>query len=300
MLRATVLNLFLVLTIGCSTAPKSNQTSITHAGGKSGLGHMLKVSANVADKNVLLILDTGIGVNLISKSFCSQLKCKIQGSVTGKRMTGQSVTVPMSKVDSLQVANLKQLDVAVGVLDFNNFLPKTKEFAGVHGYLSLNFFENQPFTIDYKNKTLIFETPESLNERLKDSDVVPLIKKYEDGALTVQIKVKTPIQKVLTMQLDLGTNITIINNKYLNGFKPLLDEGSIKRESFIDETNFKQSRFYLKLDGVINLHSTRLTSQKNPTLMFQNIIYDGMLGNDFFKDKVVTYDLESSRLIISP
>ena len=33
--------------------------------------------------------------------------------------------------------------------------------------------------------------------------------------------------------------------------------------------------------------------------MFQDIIYDGVIGNDFFKGQVVTYDLANSRIIIA-
>lgn len=260
---------------------------------------MLKIDAIVSGKKVLLIFDTGIGVNLISKSLCSQLKCKIDGSVTGKRMTGQSVTIPMSKVESLAVADQKELNVDVGVLDFENFLPKTDEFNGVQGYLSLNFFKNRPFTIDYKSGQLIFENKTSLEKRIKESEAIPIQKHQEGPALTIQLPIKTQTQKTLTMQLDLGTNIMTINRKYAEELKPYFIHETLINESITDETDFKRNRFYVKLRGDLGPKSKSVIPQNSPTVMFQNIIYDGIIGNDYFKNKVVTFDLESSKIFIS-
>ncbi len=279
--------------------PKKNSTPISYIGGSSGLGHMLKIKANVSGQETMLIFDTGIGVNLISKSLCSKLNCKIKGSVAGKRMTGQIVTIPMSKVTNLQVANNKQSDVDVGVLDLDSFLPKEPEFDGVQGYLSLNFLKKQPFTIDYENGMLIFETAEELIKRTKNSEIIPITKKTKGLALTIQIPVKTQIEKALNMQLDLGTNIMTISSKFLEELQPQFDVRTLKKNSIVDETGFKRERVYVELNGYVSPLSDNLLLQKKPTVMFQDIIYDGIIGNDFFKGRIVTYDLENSRLIIN-
>lgn len=297
--KLEVFLLFFAVTIGCSMNQKQSFTPVSYAGGNSGLGHMLKVNAKISGEDVLLIFDTGIGVNLISKSLCSKLNCKINDSVTGKRMTGQSVTIPMSKIESLQVAAQKELNVDVGVLDFDSFLPKTNEFDGVQGYLSLNFFKGRPFTVDYRSGQLIFETPESLDERLKNSEVIPIQQKEEGPALTIQLPVKTQIKKTLNMQLDLGTDIMTLNSDYSEKFKPYFDGKILKKDSIIDETNFKRDRFYVKLRGELGPQSKNTILQSEPTVMFQKIIYDGIIGNDYFKNKIVTYDLGSSRLLIN-
>ncbi len=293
---------FFILTViilpGCSSLTKRHSTPIFYAGGKTGLGHMLKVKALVSGIETELIFDTGIGVNLISQSFCNSLNCKVSGSVTGKRMSGQSVTIPMSTVQSLEVAGLKDTTVEVGVLDLDSFLPKTKEFKNVQGYLSLNFFKERPFTVDYKRKLLIFETKESLAKRLKNSKPLEIIKKFEGSALTIQVYVEAQTRKPLKMQLDLGTNIVTISNKYKKELEKYFIKSTSKKESMIDETNFKRDRLFIKLKNQINLLGNGAVYQKTPTAMFQKIIYDGVIGNDFFKNRVVTYDLKNSQLII--
>jgi hypothetical protein len=278
--------------------PKKNSIPIIHSGGKSGLGHMLKIEVNVSGKETFFIFDTGIGVNLISKSLCADLGCKITGSTTGKRMTGQELTVPMSKVESLKVANVQSTRVDTGVWDFKQLLPNTPEFNKVQGYLSLNFFDKQPFTIDYTKNLLIIEDDESLNERIKQGTTVPISKRYQGSALTIHVPVKSPINKTLDMQLDLGTDILTISDKYLGDFKPYFDKTTVKTQSIKDETGFNRNRVFVKLNGDVGLLSKNLRSQKGPKVMFQRIIYDGIIGNNFFKDRVVTYDLKNSRLII--
>lgn len=272
---------------------------MTHAGGNSGLGHMLKIKANVSGKDVLFIFDTGIGVNIISKALCLELGCQISGSVTGKRMTGQEVTVPMTKVQSLEVAGIKSLDVDMGVLDFNGFLPAENEFENVHGYLSLNFFENQAFTVDYTKNLLVIEDHQSLNERLEKGEIIPISKKRQGAALTINMPIKAQINKTLDMQLDLGTNIMTINDEYIDDFEKYFDKDSLKKESMTDETGHNRNRVYVKLNGKIAPPDTTKHAQNDPTVMFQKIIYDGVIGNDYFKGKIVTYDLANSRLILN-
>lgn len=305
MFRDILFLIILISVASCSTGKRvasetlaENTTAINHAGGNSGLAHMLKIHADVSGIKTKLIFDTGIGVNLISKPLCKKLNCKISGSVTGKRTTGQSVTIPTAKIKSLRVANRSLNNVTVGVLDLKSFLPNKPEFEGVEGYLSLTFFGKQAFTIDYPNHILILETPESLKNRIKNGNSVSLTKKFEDGALTIQIPVRIPTNKVLKMQLDLGTNIISINNKYADLLKPLFNKETLKSDSLVDETNFKRKRFFVKIKGDIKPASDNIASQKNPIVMFQKMIYDGMIGNDFFKDRVTTYDLQNSILIV--
>jgi len=289
--------LLLATFAGCSSIEK-NRTPISHVGGDSGLGHMLNIDAKVSEINTLLIFDTGIGINLISKDLCKKLNCKISGSVKGKRTTGQSVTIPTAKIKSLKVANFEKSNVTVGILDLKSFLPNKPEFKGITGYLSLTFFEQQPFTVDYLNKQLILENQNSLKNRFSSAHRVPLTKKYEDGALTIQIPVKIPTDKILKMQLDLGTNIMSLNNRYVNDLKPLFIKNTIKSNSLVDETNFKRERFFVKIKGEVKPEAKSLKPQKKPTVMFQKMLYDGMIGNDFFKDRVTTYDLENSILAV--
>ncbi len=116
------------------------------------------------------VLDTGIGVKLISKSLCEQLKCKIKSSHTGKRMSGQDVTVPISEVKSMSFGSMRQTEVPVGVFDMEQLMPGT----GIDGFLSLGFFKDNAFTVDYKNKILTIESDSSLQKAKVSGVTVPI------------------------------------------------------------------------------------------------------------------------------
>lgn len=116
------------------------------------------------------ILDTGIGVNLISKSLCDRLKCKIKSQHTGKRMSGQEVTLPISEVASLVIGEVRQKDVAVGIFDMDQLMPG----ADIGGFLSLGFFKSMAFTIDDQRKVLIFESPDSLEKIVSSGTAIPV------------------------------------------------------------------------------------------------------------------------------
>lgn len=272
---------------------------IAYAGGDSGLGHMLKIEGIVSGVKTVLIFDTGIGINLISKELCLELGCSIDGTTKGKRMTGQEVSVPMSTVESFEIAELKALNVKTGVLDFESFLPKDPEFENIGGYLSLNFFAEHPFTIDYTSKKMIFETKEGLAHRFSNGVVVPVVKKVENGALTLQVLVQTALEEPLRMQLDLGTDILTLNNAHEKEFEKWIVGKKVQSEVIEDETGFERKRKFVQLTGNISLLAEHSPQQLNPTVMFQDIIYDGVIGNDFFKERVVTYDLANSRIIIA-
>jgi hypothetical protein len=213
-------------------------------------------------------------------------------------MTGQDIAIPMAKVASLQVAGQREQNVDVGVLDLESFLPNNGEFEGVQGYLSLGFFKDRPFTVDYKNGHLFFESKTSLKERIEESEEVQMSMKQEGHVLTVQVPVKTQIQKIFNMQLDLGTNIMTINSKFAGVFRPYFEKNTLKKEVITDETDFRRKRFFVKLSGQVGLQAENPIFQDEPMVMFQEIIYDGIIGNDFFKNRVITIDLPSSRLLI--
>jgi len=195
--------------------------------------------------------------------------------------------------------NFSKRNVPIANWDVRSMLPNLDEFKKVEGYLSLTYFRETPFTIDYKKKTFTIENEESLNERSLQGMSVPLKISDEDGSLTVSVEMERPVNETLLLQLDLGTDIMTLDNRFSKKIKLISDKADISTSTILDETGFLRERFFSKVDGIFSLGSTKEVNQTQPTVMFQNIIHDGIVGNDFFKDFVVTYDLSRSRIIIS-
>jgi hypothetical protein len=51
--------------------------------------------------------------------------------------------------------------------------------------------------------------------------------------------------------------------------------------------------------GSINPVGAPHIAQRDPPVMFQQIIYDGLVGDTFLRGFVVTYDLARSRMIFA-
>ena len=76
------------------------------------LMHLLTVPVSVGDTETRFIFDTGIGVNLVSDSLARAVGAAPSGSVfTGRRMSGQEVTAPMSSLASVRLGERRSRDV---------------------------------------------------------------------------------------------------------------------------------------------------------------------------------------------
>jgi hypothetical protein len=72
--------------------------------------HLFTVPVTVGDVDSTFILDTGIGVNLISSDLAQRLKCPQTGvRFSGQRMSGQVVEMPLTWLPKLQSPSIMAL-----------------------------------------------------------------------------------------------------------------------------------------------------------------------------------------------
>jgi len=108
--------------------------------------HLVTVPVLVGDRTARFILDTGIGLTLLSDRLCAEIGCPTEGSsFTGRRMSGQEVTVPLATAPPLSFGGVTRHDGLVGIIALGGFPP---ELGPVDGFLSLAFFDEVPFTVD--------------------------------------------------------------------------------------------------------------------------------------------------------
>ena len=82
------------------------------------LAHLLTVPVLAGDVQMRFILDTGIGVNLLSESAAARAGWSATGTTyTGRRMSGQEVRLPMGSVASVRLGDASGDEVPFGVLD---------------------------------------------------------------------------------------------------------------------------------------------------------------------------------------
>lgn len=239
------------------------------------------------------IFDTGIGISLISKSLCEKLKCSENGKHTGKRMSGQEVTIPMTSITSLSMGGQELKHVPVGIFDMEALMPGT----GIDGFLSLGFFKKFPFTVDYEKQVITFESSESL-EKIRSEGVVVQVKPDEQGeAFGIFMPLVLPNNQQISVEVDTGSQALILHERYMKSLGVSATDPKVKRKDGKDETGHMYSRFFTSLSGSVHLPHSPAMKMNSPEVMFQKIIYDGLVGHYFLKQFRVTFDLEKSEMI---
>jgi len=292
----------------CLIAPAWCQESIPFQylpGSDDGLiqGHLISIPVTVGNGTPSrFILDTGIGIDLISSRLAQKLKVPSTGmSYKGKRMSGQEVEVPLSYLGNLTVGGAVQRFGTVGVWDFKGFLPDTPAFADIDGFVGLRFFQHRPFSLDYRARQLVLETPQSLQAREAAGIVVPLeIDDDENTSLTVFAPLEVVGAGPAKVEVDTGSDSLILHRRFMAALGIPESGPGIRVVAAKDETNFAFTRWFTKMSGSIRLNGEARLAQRGDRVMFQQIIHDGLIGDDFLKHFTVTFDLSHSRLILNP
>lgn len=241
------------------------------------------------------IFDTGIGVTMISKSLCAELKCETKGEYTGKRMSGQAVTVPLSRLASVSLGGKEVRDFPVGIFDVDAILPDS----GISGFLSLGFFRDLPHTVDYERKVLRFEDADSLRA-LKATGTTVALQRDEDGpSLSVMMPLVLPNGEIASMEVDTGSQSLILHEKFMGPLGIAPDGEGVRRKDGKDETGHAYARYFTSLKGAVHLPGAKERKAENPAVMFQKIIYDGLVGFHFLRGFKVTWDLPGRELIFN-
>jgi hypothetical protein len=259
--------------------------------------HALAIPVVVGDIETRFIFDTGIGVNLISASLAAKVGCEPSGSTfTGRRMSGQPVTLPIGSVPSLQLGGHRNEDVPFGIFD----MAAMAGFGGIEGCISLTEFRSTPVTVDYPSGVLVIEDEQSLAARTGHGQLVS-IDVERDGALStdVYLALDLPRGPSITVSVDTGSDELILNETFAESAGIDLYAPSTKRSGGNDETGNTFTRYFATLAGDISLTGAPSFRQANPQVMVQKIIYDGLVGDQFLRNFVTTYDLARSQMIFA-
>lgn len=259
----------------------------------------LRFEARVGDQPTRLMLDTGGGVTLVSKALCEKVGCVPDGTFTGKRMSGQALTIPMARVSSIVMAGHEVKNARVAVLDTAALLHAE---LGVDGIAGLDLFRDQPFTIDYGTRELVLEDAASLAARRAAGEVVS-VRVENDGPSTV---VFLPLQLFpdsapLQMEVDCGSRDLILDERFMEPLGIAADGPGVKRVDGKDETEHGYTRWFTSMPRAAKVPSTQgVGVPTGATVMFQKIIYDGLVGHTFLSAHVTTYDLAHGQMIFAP
>ena len=170
---------------------------------------------------------------------------------------------------------------------------------GIDGFLSLAFFESAPFTVDYGRSLLVVETPSSLEERARSGAAVPLRLERDGPSLCAFLALALPGAGAIEVEVDMGSDTLILDERLAPEVGVRLDDPGVRRVEGRDETGNAFTRSFARLEGTIRLADAPHVAQRDPDVMFQRIVYDGLVGDAFLRNFVVTYDLAASRVLVA-
>ncbi len=261
-------------------------------------GHLTSIPVTVGETlQSKFIFDTGIGLNLVSKSLAERASCKRTGvEFCGRRMSGQEIRLPLTEVEALSVGPHRMQRVPAGIFDMSA-LPE--ELASVEGFLSLQFFENVPVTLDYTTNQIHIETLETLESRLSKGVQVPLHVRRRGPSVDVFLDLLLPGETIATVEIDTGSDALILDETFMEQLSIRKDSPRVRKVSGIDETGHRYERYFAKLHDPVKLLRSPRIALSDTEVIFQDIIYDGLVGTSFLKNWAVTVDVAGSRIIFS-
>lgn len=287
---------------------------------RTGKKRAILLPVKVADSvDAEFRLDTGLGFNLISPALAKKLGIESSSSTKVHPVTGGELELGQARLSSLAVGNEKETDVEVLIGEPRSFVPIDGDNK-VDGILSLAFFRNHPFTLDYANQKVVLENSESLNKRkaagkkvecrLSDELVVASVNLMlmarppdpeKPGGLAGILSTFSggpPDPPKAWVQVDTGCESLLLDSKLMFTLKIDATGANITETEPTDQNGLRYRSFASRL-GKVELPDSGLVQEKSP-VVFRKLQAEGVMGQEFLRSyNAVTFDLPSSELIFT-
>lgn len=166
------------------------------------------------------------------------------------------------------------------------------------GIVSLNDFRRQPITFDFANKRLIFETERSMRRRRATGAASSLQLDDERGIsldiFTQFLLVDQPSQCLI----DTGSPNATISTRYMNPLHIDKNSNDVHKHEGTTIAGAKELRWGTSV-AEISLAASSQIKLAPARVSFSDIIYNCVVGVDFWHDRAVTIDIANRQLIVS-
>ncbi len=243
---------------------------------------LILLEAEVAGRAARMALDTGAGIDLLSASLARELGLAATGAFTGERMTGEEITCDLVSGPPLRVGGFEHTPDVVGVHGLFDNLPP--QLGRVDGAVSLRFFAEQPFTIDYAASQL------RLGALAGDS--VPMQLQQEGGlAMSGFVTARLDDRLDGRFLVDTGASLSVVEMKTMERLDVL--HGDVHEGT--NETGWRYHRIVAPIESL----AVGRTVHERPKICFESIRHDGVIGNDFLKRASVGFDVAACRMALA-
>ena len=306
------------LLIGCGLAQADETpTSVPFRTGKK---RALLLPVKVADSiDAEFLLDTGLGFNLISPQLAKKLGMEPTPNYKVRPIRGGELDLAQGRLSSLALGNLKESDQEVVVGEPRCFVGHDGE-TKVDGILSLAFFRNHPFTLDFVNQKVVLEDSESLAKRkaagkrvecrLSDENVVASVSLMlkerapapeKPGGLAGLLSIFSggpPDPPKAWVQVDTGCESLQLDSKLMFTLRIDATGGNVTEAETTDQNGVRYRSWTSRMGRVELSDNPTLAQEKSP-VVFRKLLAEGVVGQEFLRHYTVTFDLPASELIFA-
>jgi hypothetical protein len=145
----------------------------------------------------------------------------------------------------------------------------------------------------------VLEDEQSLARRAESGVPVDVRVAHDGPSTDVHLAMRLPGGRVISAEVDAGSDQLILNQALAAEAGVDLAAEAVRTVEGLDETGHSFARYFTSLRGDLTLAAAPLIRQADPDAMFQEIIYDGLVGDRFLRNFIVTYDLPRSRMIFT-
>jgi hypothetical protein len=237
-----------------------------------------------------LIFDTGAGLDVLAPSVVEKLHGKPAGEFTAFRMRGDRLDVSLFIVPEIAVGAMVKKNALVGTWDLLDKLH-------LEGIVSLNDFRQQPVTIDFANKVVAFETAKSLTRRHTVGKASPLRSNDQRGVALDIFSDFLIDNQTGDCEIDTGSQNATVSTRFMELLAIDKNGPNVQKREEKNAVGMPVVRYSTTLPKITLVAAPQIGLNSAPT-SFSDIIYDCVIGIDFWAGKALTIDIPGRQLLV--
>lgn len=202
-------------------------------------------------------------------------------------MSGQAVTAPVVVRPALHLGGHWIPSGRATLVDLGS--PDGPD--GFDGIFGPDLLGELPLTVDPFEREVILGA---------DNDDVEVLtaRMHRDGqSVGMYVDLTLPSGRVVSAEVDTGSGVTILTDRFMADCGVVSEEATHVAEGE-DETGHAFVRRWIPVRGTIAVAGHPNTAHVAPTVMFQEIELDGLIGTDFLDRWVQTYDTRTGTIAL--
>ena len=239
-----------------------------------------------------VILDTGAGLDVIAPSLIEKVHGRPAGQFTGFRMWGERLDLALFVVPAISVGPIVKKDALVGTWDVLDQLH-------LDGIVAVNDLRQQPFTLDFANQQLVFETEKTLGKRKAHGSMSRLQMDDQRGVTLDLFSQFTFGKQTGQCEIDTGSPEATISTRYMSELGIDKDAKDVRKQERKTIAGAAIVNYWTTVPQIALASAPQVSLAPAP-IAFSDIIYDCVIGVDFWHGRAFTIDIPDRQLIVSP